>query len=50
MKNTKVTVRVRFEVEYDGKVTASDIDVHDIIRDENAITAVKVNATPVKAG
>jgi len=40
--NTTVTVTVKFEVEYDGKVKAGDIDVSDIIRDPDAIRNVKI--------
>jgi len=31
-KNTRITVTVCYEVEYDGKVTEDDIDINDIIR------------------
>ena len=49
MEHTKVTVTVRFEVEYDGKVRASDIDAGDIIRDPDAIKNVKIKTKAVKA-
>jgi hypothetical protein len=42
MENTKVIVTVRFEVEYDGKVRAGDIDAGDIIRDPDAIKNIKI--------
>lgn len=47
MANTKVTVTVKFETEYDGKVTEDDIDINDIIRDENAIKDIKVKTKSV---
>ena len=50
MKNTKVTVTVSFEVEYDGKVTEDDIDINDIIRDEDAIKDIKIKTKSVKVG
>ena len=50
MKNTKVTVIVSFEVEYDGKVTEDDIDITDIIRDEDAIKDIKIKTKSVKVG
>ena len=50
MKNTKVTVTVSFEVEYDGKVTENDIDINDIIRDEDAIKDIKIKTKSVKVG
>lgn len=50
MKNTKVTVTVSFEVEYDGKVTEDDIDITDIIRDEDAIKDIKIKTKSVKVG
>ena len=48
MKNTKVTVMVKFEVEYDGTVRAGDIDVGDIIRDPDAIRDIKIKTKEVK--
>ena len=48
MKNTKVTVTVKFEMEYDGKVTENDIDINDIIRDTDAIKDIKVKTKGVK--
>jgi len=48
MKNTKVTVTVKFEMEYDGKVTEDDIDINDIIRDADAIKDIKVKTKAVK--
>ena len=50
MKNTKVTVTVSFEVEYDGKVTEDDIDINDIIRDEDAIKDIKIKTKSVRVG
>lgn len=50
MENTKVTVTVSFEVEYDGKVTEDDIDINDIIRDEDAIKDIKIKTKSVKVG
>ena len=45
--NTKVTVTVRFEMEYDGTVTEDDIDINDIIRDKDAIKDIKVKTKSV---
>jgi len=50
LENTKVTVTVSFEVEYDGKVTEDDIDINDIIRDEDAIKDIKIKTKSVKVG
>ena len=50
MKNTKVTVTVSYEVEYDGKVTEDDIDINDIIRDEDAIKDIRIKTKSVKVG
>ena len=50
MKNTRVTVTVSFEVEYDGKVTEDDIDINDIIRDEDAIKDIKIKTKSVRVG
>ena len=52
MKNTKVTVTVKFEMEYDGKVTEDDIDINDIISDADTIKpavdeAISNNPDPV---
>ena len=49
MKNTKVTVTVKFEMEYDGKVTEDDIDINDIIRDTDTIKDIKVKTKAVKS-
>ena len=49
MKNTKVTVMVKFEVEYDGTVRASDIDVGDILRDPDAIKDIKIKTKAVRS-
>jgi len=50
LKNTRVTVTVSFEVEYDGKVTEDDIDINDIIRDEDAIKDINIKTKSVKVG
>ena len=47
MKETKVTVTVKFEVNYDGKVSEDDIDLSDIIRDVDAIKDIKVKTKAV---
>jgi hypothetical protein len=56
-KNTKVTVTVSYEVEYDGKVSEDDIDINDIIilavrrlilRDEDAIKDIKIKTKSVR--
>jgi|TARA_R110000824_G_scaffold41987_3_gene124282 hypothetical protein len=49
MKNTKVTVTVSYEIEYDGKVTEDDVDINDIIRDTDAIKDIKVKTKAVKS-
>ena len=49
MKNTKVTVTVKFELEYDGEVTEEDIDIHDIISDIDAIKDIKIKTKAVKS-
>ena len=49
-KNTRVTVTISYEVEYDGKVTEDDIDINDIIRDEDAIKDIKIKTKSVKVG
>jgi len=49
MKNTKVTVTVSYEVEYDGKVTESDIDINDVIRDTDAIKDIKIKTKSVRS-
>jgi len=49
MKNTKVTVTVKFEMEYDGKVTEDDIDINDIIQDVDAIKDIQVKTKEVKS-
>jgi len=46
MENTKVTVTVSYEIEYDGKVTEDDIDINDIIRNQDAIKDIKVKTSP----
>ena len=49
MKNTKVTVTVKFEMEYDGKVTEEDIDINDLIRDADTIKDIKIKTKEVKS-
>ena len=49
MKNTKVTVTVKFEMEYDGKVTENEIDINDIIRDTDAIKDIKIKTKAVRS-
>jgi len=49
MKNTKVTVTVSYEVEYDGKVSESEIDINDVIRDTDAITDIKIKTKSVRS-
>ena len=46
MENTKVTVTVSYEIEYDGKVTEDDIDINDVIRNQDAIKGIKVKTSP----
>ena len=48
MKNTKVTVTVTYEMEYDGKVTEDDIDINDVIRDTDTIKDIKVKTKKVR--
>ena len=48
MKNTKVTVTVTYEMEYDGKVTESEIDINDLIRDADTIKDIKIKTKEVK--
>ena len=48
MKNTKITVTVTYEMEYDGEVTEEDIDINDIIDDKDAIIDMKVKTKKVK--
>ena len=42
MKNTKVTVTVKFEVNYENEVSENDIDINDIIRNVDSITDIKI--------
>ena len=49
MKNTKVTVTVKFEIEYDGEVTEDDIDINDIISDTDAIKDIKIKTKSVRS-
>ena len=43
MDNTKVRVKVVYEVEYEGKVTEEDIDLNDVLKDVDAIKEIDVN-------
>ena len=45
---TRVTVTVKYEMEYDGKVTEDDIDINDVINDIDAIKDIKVKTKGVK--
>ena len=45
--DTKGTVTVKFEVNYNGKVSENDIDINDIIRDVDAIKDIKVKTNRV---
>ena len=49
MKDTKVTVTVTYEMNYDGKVTEDDIDINDIIRDTDTIKDIKIKTKEVKS-
>ncbi len=48
MKNTKVTVTVKFEVNYEDEVSENDIDINDIIRDVDSITDIKIKTKVFK--
>jgi len=48
MKNTKVTVTVKFEMVVDGIVPADSIDITDVIRDVNAIRDIKIKTKAVR--
>ena len=48
MENTKVNVTVIYEMEYDGKVSESDIDINDVIRDQDAIKDIKIKTSKVR--
>jgi len=45
---TRVTVTVKYEMEYDGKVTEDDIDINDVINDTDAIKDIKVKTKKVR--
>jgi|TARA_R110000824_G_C14840384_1_gene638919 hypothetical protein len=45
---TRVTVTVKYEMEYDGKVTEDDMDINDVIRDTDSIKDIKVKTKGVK--
>jgi len=47
MKNTKVTVTVKYEMVVEGDVPADDIDIKDVIRDINAIRDIKIKTKVV---
>jgi len=49
MENTRVTVTISYEVEYDGKVSEDDIDINDIIRDEAFIKDIKIKTKAVRS-
>jgi hypothetical protein len=49
MKNTKVTVTVTYEMNYNGKATEDDIDINDIIRDTDTIKDIKIKTKEVKS-
>jgi len=52
MKNTKVTVTVTYEVEYEGQMSEDDVDgdvVNDVIRSQNAIKDIKIKTKKVKS-
>ena len=46
---TRVTVTVKYEMEYDGKVTEDDIDINDVISDTDTIKDIKVKTKGVKS-
>ena len=50
MDNTKVRVKVVYEVEYEGKVTEEEVDLNDVLRDVDAIKKidVKFGKTPFR--
>jgi len=48
MKNTKVTVTVKYEMVVDGEVPADTIDITDVIRDINAIRDIKIKTKAVR--
>ena len=45
---TRVTVTVKYEMEYDGKVTDDDLDINDVIRATDSIKDIKVKTKGVK--
>jgi len=45
---TKITVTVKYEVDYDGKVSEDEIDINDIIRDIDTIKDIKIKTKGVK--
>jgi len=49
MKNTRITVTVTYEMEYDGKVTESEIDINDLIRDTDTIKDIKIKTKAVRS-
>ena len=44
---TRVTVTVKYEMDYDGKVSEDDIDINDVIRDTDTIKDIKVKTKKV---
>ena len=46
---TRVTVTVKYEMDYDGKVSEDDIDINDVIKDTDAIKDIKVKTKGVKS-
>ena len=51
MKNTKVTVTVTYEIEYEGEMSLDDVDgdvVNDVIRSQNAIKDIKIKTKEVR--
>ena len=48
MTATRVTVTVKYEMEYDGKVNEDEIDINDVINDTDAIKDIKVKTKKVR--
>jgi hypothetical protein len=51
LKNTKVMITVRYEVEYEGQMSEDDVDgdvINDVIRNQNSIKDIKVKTKVVK--
>jgi hypothetical protein len=47
-QDTRITVTVKYEVDYDGKVSESEIDINDIILDLDTIKDIKIKTKGVK--